>query len=333
MPHRPSWYREGKVIVSSAPRCGINKDGLDRVIVDNEKHVGIDDELYADVLAIRARKKTPTTGAVPLDKVLGPWRGVPTHFDTTSLDAFRAAMAEHWPDWTEAIIGDLIDRGWVTRRPGHGSPSKDQRQGEVPYIKVSDLRAGLVNVNTTNMVPLEVAHRLWNGQSSGLQAFDLLSPERASSNIGEFCVLMPGQEQVVLTKEVIVLRVTMKAPFDAFYLLWALSLRVVRAQWRRVIFMQTNREDVGHRYKEIILPIPPDGRSATAASKEFRDYFRGLAKMRSAFAEYLADDGLHHFTLSGGDPADFGPDDPLHIDADPEEALKATLRTPRRRER
>lgn len=271
------------------------------MIVEGEKQVGIGDDLYADVLAIRKGEITPTTGAVPLAEVLGPWRAVPTAFDANSLDAFHAAMAERWPDWTAVTIGDLIERGWVIRRDGHGSPSKDERSGEVPYIKVSDLRAGLVNVNTTNMVPAEAARALWKGPRSGLHAFDLLSPERASSNIGEFCVLMPGQEQVVLTREVIVLRVTKQAPFDAFYLLWALSLQVVRDQWRRVIFMQTNREDVGHRYREILVPIPPDKKQAQDVSKEFRTYFQGMARLRTNFATHLAVEDLHHFTLTGGE--------------------------------
>lgn len=42
--------------------------------------------------------------------------------------------------------------GWNVET-GTGRPSKDQRTGSVPYIKVSDLRAGLVNINATNMVP------------------------------------------------------------------------------------------------------------------------------------------------------------------------------------
>lgn len=300
MPPRPSWYRDGKVVVSSAARCGINKDGIDRVIVDDEKHVGIDDDLYADVLAIRNGKKTPTTGAVALDTVLDLWRAVPTHYDTTSTKSFEKAMSQRWPDWESLTLGQVIDRGWVTRRDGHGSPSKDLRQGEVPYIKVSDLRAGLVNVNTTNMVPIETARALWRGEESGLRALDLLSPERASSNIGEFCMLMPGQERIVLTREVIVLSVAPSAPFDAFYLLWALSLRVVRDQWRRVIFMQTNRDDVGHRYREIMIPIPADKKEAHAVSKDFRDYFSGLARLREKFATALDAEGLHHFTLTGG---------------------------------
>ncbi len=323
---RPSWWREGKVVVSSAPRCGLNKDGIDRVLV-SPGQVGIEDDLHADIEAIKARKTTPTTRVVPVKDVLTPWRAVPTHYDQTSIKAFKKAMGDVWPTWTAKTLGEMIDLGWVTRRDGHGSPSKDQRQGVVPYIKVSDLRAGLVNINTTNMVSQEVAQDLWRGDDSGLAAFDLLSPERASSNIGEFCVLMPGQERVVVTREVIVLRVTDKAPFDPFYLLWALSLRVVRDQWKRVIFMQTNREDVGYRFTEILVPVPPNKAEAREVSADFRAYYKGLSRLRSSFAQSLMGDGLHHFTLTGGEEIEGDETEPgMKIDADPEDALRTMLR-------
>ncbi|HEX8212574.1 MAG TPA: hypothetical protein VF584_20520 [Longimicrobium sp.] len=41
----------------------------------------------------------------------------------------------------------------ITVRGGHGSPSAGRRVGDVPYIKVSDLRAGFVNINPANRVP------------------------------------------------------------------------------------------------------------------------------------------------------------------------------------
>ena len=274
-PHRPSWFRNGKVVVSSARRCGINKEGLDVVIIGGAKDAEAEDELHADMLAIRAGTSRPTTRVVPLRDVIGPWRVVPTHFDPLPVDEFSSTRAKLWPDWSEKSLGELIDLGWIVHRSGHDSPTMEERGGPIPYIKVSDLRAGLVNLNPTNMVSESVAHRLWGGpeSDSGLHAFDLLSPERASSNIGEFCVLMPGQERVVLTREIILLRVAKQAPFDAFYLLWALSLEIVRNQWKRIIFMQTNREDVGARYREILLPIPPDKKEARNVSKEFRAYY------------------------------------------------------------
>lgn len=190
----------------------------------------------------------------------------------------------------------------ITIRRGHGSPSQEQRVGDVPYIKVSDLRAGLVNINPTNRVPRAIAEKFWKGETSGLQAFDLLCPERTSKNIGDFCMLMPGQEQVLTTREVIVLRPGPAAIFDTFYLLWAMTLKIVRYQWRRVVFMQTNREDVGQRYLEIEVPIPPNAKRAEDVSKEFRDYYQSLAKARTALEVYLAKSKEHHFFVSGAEP-------------------------------
>jgi type I restriction enzyme M protein len=65
--------------------------------------------------------------------------------------------------------------------------------------------------------------------------------------------------------------------------------------------MPTNREDVGDRYREILVPVPPDKKDARNVSKEFRAYFTGLSKLRASFADYLSADGLHHFTLTGGE--------------------------------
>ena len=105
-----------------------------------------------------------------------------------------------------------------------------------------------------------------------------------------------------MTKEVIVLRPGPEADFDSFYLLWALSLKIVRSQWKRVVFMQTNREDVGKRYHEIRLPVPPDRQTAERVSQQFRDYFTQLAKARTTLHEYLSGSNDHHFFVSGAEP-------------------------------
>src|SRR5262249_36939314 len=162
----------------------------------------------------------------------------------------------------------------------------------------SDLRAGLVNINPTNRVPLKWAQEMWGSSNSGLIAYDLMSPERASKNIGDFCVLMPGQEQILVTKEVIILRASKDAAFDHFYLLWAMTLKIVRDQWNRIVFMQTNREDVGKRYLEIEIPLPPSRERADEASKVFRKYFTTLARARASMREYLRH-GAHHFFVAG----------------------------------
>ena len=174
-------------------------------------------------------------------------------------------------------------------------PSSDQRVGDIPYIKVSDIRAGQININPTNKIPLELAKKFWKGDESGLKAYDLISPERASKNIGEFSVLMPNQERIVLTKEVIVLRsLVQEMEFDQFYLMWAMSLELVRKQWNRVILMQTNREDVGERYKEILIPIAKKKEIANSVSWYFRKYYLEQAELRRAFQSNLDIDEFKH---------------------------------------
>ncbi len=313
--HKPSWFSEETIMVSTAPTCGLTKGGRLLPIVDAEtgRRVqvldadtganidAIDDKLLEDALALAEGRPTETLSFIPKDSV-DLRCAVPTYYDHRYLNNFNAAMREGpFSDFTSASIGSLIESDILTVRNGHGSPSQDERIGDVPYIKVSDLRAGVVNINPTNRIPVSVARKFWGSDDSGLYAFDLVCPERTSKNIGDFCILLPGQERIVTTKEIIVIRPGSAANFDPFYLIWALSLKIVRDQWRRVIFMQTNREDVGRRYLEILIPIPPTKERGEQVSQAFRSYYKTIAQARTSLSEYLRTDRQHHFFVSGAE--------------------------------
>lgn len=209
---------------------------------------------------------------------------VPQYYDQRLYKEFSDLLTR---ESLEPIsIGELVNQGIITVREGHGSPSSDLRSGIVPYVKVSDIRSLRVNVNPTNMVPFGLAKKFWRGVDSGLKAWDLITPNRASSNIGEFATILPGEEQIVVTKEVFIFRIGENDEgWDPFYLLWALSLRAVRQQWRRVTLMQTNREDVANRYREISLPIPKSKEWAHEVSLPFRNYFNTIATAKHEFVE------------------------------------------------
>jgi len=313
--HKPRWFSDDSVMVSTAPTCGLTKGGRLLPIVDpaTGKRIqeidpetgvlvdAIDDKLKADVEALARNELTETLTFIPT-KDFNPRCAVPAYYDRRYVQQFDEAMRlPQFKGFKTATIGSLIQEGWLEVRGGHGSPSQGERIGEVPYIKVSDLRAGLVNINPSNRIPLSVAKKFWGAEDSGLKAFDLLCPERASKNIGDFCMLLPGQEQVVTTKEVIVLRPGAKANFDPFYLIWVMSLKIVRNQWRRIIFMQTNRDDVGKRYLEIKFPVPPDRQRADALSEPFRTYYQTLASLRVKLGHYLNQEKQHHFFISGAE--------------------------------
>ncbi|MGH9944883.1 MAG: HsdM family class I SAM-dependent methyltransferase, partial [Pyrinomonadaceae bacterium] len=273
---RPGWFSNGQVFVSYAATCGINKDGQELYKVDPTTGLRtseIDDELRRDVRAAIKGRTSETSRWVAAERIRATNYVVPAYYDDRLVRELEDDLLDTLPGFTAARLGQLAEEHTIQFRHGHGSPSADMRRGDVPYIKVSDLRAGQVNINPTNRVPRVVAERFWRGQTSGLRAYDLLTPLRASKNIGEFCVVMPGQEELVLTKEILVLRPSADADFGSLYLAWAMSLRIVRQQWSRIVFMQTNREDAGTRYNDIVIPVPPNRAAADEVSAAFRKYY------------------------------------------------------------
>lgn len=298
MPHKPDWFTDGKVFVSYADTCGINKDGNTLFRVDpktGKRTEEVDDKLIEDIDALLSGNEAATGRWIASDDIT---IGAPRFYDARYEDAVENLLSRKKFEGFEArSLGDLIDEGLLVIRSGHGSPSGDKRKGDIPYIKVSDLRAGQVNINPSNMVSKVIAQHYWRSESSGLQPFDLITPIRASKNIGEFALLMPGQERVVLTKEMLVVRTSDLTDLDNFYLLWALSLKVVRQQWNRVVLMQTNREDVGERYREILIPWPAEVADGKAVSESFRTYYQGVEKLRRSFTTDLAKNDLHHVFL------------------------------------
>lgn len=331
---KPSWFSDKKIMVSTAPTCGLTKGGRALPLIDTKTGLRlqvadpetgeqvdvVNDRLLSDMESLATGKETDTLRFIDRDKV-SMRAAVPVYYDRRFEEAFDAAMnLPEFNNFWSARMGNLIERDIITVRAGHGSPSADQRVGDVPYIKVSDLRAGLVNINPTNRVPHKIAEKHWRADNSGLRSFDLLCPERTSKNIGDFCILMPGQERVLLTKEIIVLRPGKEANFDAFYLLWAMTLKIVRDQWKRIIFMQTNREDVGKRYLELKVPVPQTRNIGEKVSRSFRTYYTALAKSRLAFAKYLLESGKHHFFVSGAEAPD--PEELALIEANTEDGVE-----------
>ncbi|MCA1307982.1 hypothetical protein LC082_13855 [Microbacterium esteraromaticum] len=301
MVHKPEWFKNDQVFVSYARTVGINKDGntLFTVEASTGKRTGeIDNKVALDIDALFEGGSTDTSRWIDSANF---GYAVPTYYDDRYTAALEELLRTPAFDGFEArSLASLIKDKLITRQPGHGSPSQDLRGGTVPYIKVSDIRAGQVNINPSTLVPEPVAERFWRGKESRIKPFDLITPIRASNNIGEFAIIMPGQERMVLTKEVLILRAAEDAPVDNFYLLWALTLKVVRDQWKRVVFMQTNRDDVGDRYLELQIPWPTSKDAAEKISAEFREYYQGLDKLRTRFVSKLEDGGLHHVFLGDG---------------------------------
>jgi type I restriction enzyme M protein len=180
-------------------------------------------------------------------------------------------------------VKDILEKGELEVFPGHGSPSSHYHgHGNVPYIKVTDIKNWQINENPEYMIPENIATKLRKNKK--LQPFDLVTPTRASQNIGLFGVIMPWQTNVILTREIHVWRVRKDAKtIDPFLLLNLMSLKVVHDQFNFLVLMQTNREDLSDRYKELLLPIPSEEKTREKWSVPIRNYFEMQIKSRESY--------------------------------------------------
>lgn len=79
-----------------------------------------------------------------------------------------------------------------------------------------------------------------------------------------------------------------------------MSLRVIRRQWDRIVFMQTNRGDVCTRYRQIRIPVGSAERSREV-SAAFREYRLGAQQLRVKFLEHLSVSDRYPIFLSSAE--------------------------------
>ena len=167
--------------------------------------------------------------------------------------------------------------------PGHGSPrAQFKGRGVVPYVKVSDIKNWKINENPKNAIPAGEAARLLRNKVI-LQDFDLVTPTRTTKNIGLVGVVMPWQRAMVLTREIAVIRSNRPDVISNWLLLVMMSLRVVNDQFKYLVLMQMNREDLGRRILELQVPVPRTAEGRERWASPVREYFEAQVRARTSY--------------------------------------------------
>lgn len=275
-----------QIIGSFCETFGEDKHGRPRYkFVDNAETKERDDEmaeaslLFSSPLPKKESKlffKFPQAEAISRGTLVASywWR-------TPYLSALKTFADENECDLIS--VSDLIAEGQLKVLDGHGSPSSHfHGKGNIPYIKVVDIKNWRIIENPKYAIPDEIASKF--RKTKVLQPYDIVTPTRASKNIGLFGVLMPWQTNVILTREIAIWRVMSgESRIDPFLLLALVSLKVVHEQFRFLVLMQMNREDLGERYRELLLPVPRSDAKRKEWAAPIRRYFEATAAARQSY--------------------------------------------------
>lgn len=156
-------------------------------------------------------------------------------------------------------LGELVDIGAIDAWDGHGSPrAKEKGKGEIPYIRVADIVNWEMYRNPVSGIPeAEYLRVLGNGRCP--EAGDVIFVRRGSYRIGTVAMASPRDEKVLLTKELLTLRVMRDSDehgITPHYLLAALSSQMVQDQIPDLVSFDTTLPNIGDRWRQIIVPVP-----------------------------------------------------------------------------
>jgi type I restriction enzyme M protein len=158
-------------------------------------------------------------------------------------------------------IKELIEEKIITYFDGHGSPPAEYKgMGEYPYIRVKDIVNWEIYKDPTAKIPEDI-YLQKKGNNKQLKKYDVLYVRRGSYRIGSVAMVSQFDTEVLLTREILVLRVIRnenKYDLTPFYLLYLLSHPLVSMQAFNKILIETTLPNIADRWKELRLPISKD---------------------------------------------------------------------------
>lgn len=174
-------------------------------------------------------------------------------------------------------IKELLKDKILVTSSGHGSPpSGFKGRGEIPYIRVKDIVNWEVYKNPTSAIPEHVYNSIKGPNGINLKEKDVVMIRRGSYRIGSCAMLSPFDKNVLLTKEIQVIRVNNennKYGIDAFYLLYLLSHELTQKQLYNKIMIDTTLPNIGDRWEELYLPISEDKEEIKKIKKKMKESF------------------------------------------------------------
>ncbi|MDR2512053.1 MAG: N-6 DNA methylase [Bacteroidales bacterium] len=199
---------------------------------------------------------------------------VPRYFWNSREQEIEKSAKEQ--NCTLVSVSDLIKRKIITHFDGHGSPEADNKgMGDVPYIRVKDIVNWDVYKDPTALIPYHVFEKM-RTENKKLQEKDLLFVRRGSYRIGSVALVSPYDTEVLLTREILVLRILKEINeygITPYYLIYLFSNYLVQMQMYNKILMETTLPNIANRWAELRLPIHNDNTTKERISEKIKSVF------------------------------------------------------------
>ncbi len=271
--------QQDKIIMAVAEEVGHDHNGKLIYRFDYEKQK-FTNELWDDTVIIRKEIKDPENKNNHNVFVIGKEEikhdtYVPRYYWKRREEELKKAAEKQGLELIQ--IKELLKNKIIVAFDGHGSPpGKFKGRGEIPYIRVKDIVNWELYKDPTSLIPFHVYQKIKGKNGVDLRERDLIFVRRGSYRIGTVAMVSPYDKQVLLTRELLVLRVINEKnrwDINPYYLIYLLSHELTQQQLYNKIFIETTLPNIGDRWKELYLPIAKNRNQRLKISKRIKDAF------------------------------------------------------------
>lgn len=271
--------QQEKINMGVAVEMGHDHNGNPMYKWDYKTQTVNKNEIWDDISDIVYEIKNPKTEKqftfeVDSQTALKPRILVPRYFWNSREKEIEKTAKEQ--NYTLVSVADLIKEKIIKHFDGHGSPEADNKgMGDVPYIRVKDIVNWDVYKDPTALIPFHVFDKM-RKEDKKLHEKDLLFVRRGSYRIGSVALVSPYDTEVLLTREILVMRVLKENnvyDITPYYLVYLLSHYLVQMQMYNKILMETTLPNIGNRWAELRLPIHNDKKIREHISNKIQSVF------------------------------------------------------------
>ena len=255
--------QQNNINLAVIEEMGHDHQGKDIYRWDYERNQIDKDSIWDDVPLILEELKnkdfTKYTFQVNKEKLFNSNIFVPRYFWQNKIEEIKEVAKKE--NIQLISVQQLIDEKIIKSFDGHGSPLAEYKgRGKIPYIRVKDIVNWDVYKDPTSSIPEEI-YLDKKGNNKNLKAKDILYVRRGSYRIGSVAMVSNYDREVLLTREILVLRVINeqnKYDINPYYLLYLLSHNLTHIQSKNKILIETTLPNIANRWSELLLPISND---------------------------------------------------------------------------
>ena len=253
--------QQQRIFMAVAQEMGHNHQGHPKYRLDPETTL-VTDEIWDDLAVIRDELKEPLATDNKLTFYVES-EDIKNHVYVPRYYWNNPNQILKQPEGVEPLrVSKLLEEGVIEAYKGHGSPESDYKgQGDIPYIRVSDIVNWELYRNPTTYVPRHVFDRIRGKNGVVLQPEDVVFVRRGSYRIGTVAMASPFDREVLLTGELVVLRIKQEVNdygIDPYYLIYLLSHSYTQNQIYQKVFIETTLPNISDRWQELELPWAVD---------------------------------------------------------------------------